>query len=68
MWTIIRSFPAWLVTAVDDILVQQVWAHLRRGEPRRAVRVLADLVTGWAPFFLILAGLATAVAMAAAKR
>jgi hypothetical protein len=68
MWTILRSFPAWVVTAADDILVQKAWAALRRGEPRTALAVLADLVSGWAPVFLLLAGIAAAAVLAAAMR
>jgi hypothetical protein len=47
MLTRVRKLWSWAVLIADDILVEQVWARMRRGDVRGAFAVLADLATGW---------------------
>jgi hypothetical protein len=44
----------WLVTILDDVLVEKFWYRLRRGDARGALRAITEIVTGFAGCWLVL--------------
>ncbi len=47
----------WLVTILDDVLVEKFWRRLRRGDTRGALRSITEIITGFAGCWLVLAAL-----------
>ena len=45
----------WLVTILDDVLVEKFWYRLRRGDTRGAVRAITEIITGFPGCWLVLA-------------
>ena len=45
----------WLVTILDDVLVEKFWYRLRRGDTRGAVRAITEIFTGFPGCWLSLA-------------
>jgi hypothetical protein len=48
----------WMVTILDDVLVEKVWYRLRRGDRRGAVRAITELITGFPGCWIALVVLA----------
>ena len=44
----------WLVTILDDVLVEKFWYRLRRGDTGGAVRSITEIITGFPGCWLTL--------------
>jgi hypothetical protein len=64
----LRGIAMWLVTAVDDVVVEKLWPRLRSGDVAGAVRVVADLILGFWGCVALIAVLALALAALVALR
>ena len=53
----------WLVTILDDVLVEKMWYRLRRGDTRGAVRAITEIITGFPGCWLSLAVLIVIVVL-----
>jgi hypothetical protein len=59
----LRDVAMWIVTAVDDIVIERTWRALRRGDRELTARTWRDLVVGFPGCALpVLGGLAALVA------
>ena len=47
MATRLRDFGMWVVTAIDDVVVERFWRRLRRGQIGPAFAVWGEFLTGW---------------------
>jgi hypothetical protein len=56
-----RDIWLWMITIVDDVLVEKFWYRLRRGDARGAARAIWELVIGFPGCWL---GLIALVALA----
>lgn len=53
----------WLVTILDDVLVEKFWYRLRRGDTRGAVRAITEIITGFPGCWLLFAALVLVLAL-----
>jgi hypothetical protein len=45
----------WLITILDDVLLEKFWYRLRRGDTRGAARAITEIITGFPGCWLVLA-------------
>jgi hypothetical protein len=60
-----RDIWRWIVTVLDDVLVEKFWYRLRRGDVRAAARSITELFTGFPGCWVILLGIIVLVALLA---
>jgi hypothetical protein len=53
----LRDIWLWVITVLDDVLVEKFWYRLRRGDVRGAARAIGELFTGFPGCWLILVAL-----------
>jgi hypothetical protein len=47
----------WLVTILDDVLVEKFWYRLRRGDTHGALRSVTEIITGFPGCWVLLIAL-----------
>jgi hypothetical protein len=52
-----RDIWLWMITVLDDVVVEKFWYRLRRGDVRGAVRSIGELFTGFPGCWLGILGL-----------
>ena len=58
-----RDIWLWMITVLDDVLVEKFWYRLRRGDVRGAARSIGELFTGFPGCWLALVALLTLVVL-----
>ncbi len=53
----------WLVTILDDVLVEKFWRRLRGGDTRGARRAIIEIITGFPGCWLVLAAMVFAIVL-----